>query len=439
MELFKIIYKAIDGLKKTVDGLLKNMDKALKKQDALLFADGSNVTSYRDLQLDILKNLSFEGTTLFMAKPDSIWQFQYGYHDSVDSAGSELLKSDGYLIKYKDKPIREFYYPMYDSIDQEDLLAVLSLDCATYMNFKYLFAGYTNLKEVRNIKRVEGANNIKGMFSGCENLVHIDDFATNDITDMSTTFSGCKKLKKTPKIDTSKVTNFSCTLQQCGVEFIPGSWSFDEALAFEWFANGSMIEDITMYAPLATTLEYAFHNCEKLTAINIVVDKAIHLDSLCGCCKELKYASIGFGCTSINSSYLFSECEKLEQFEIQTNSSTFRVLSYAFFNCRNLKTISGDISLGNFSGCYIGDAFTGCYSLENFDGFYFPESNKVVNTYNFSDCPKLTIESMQSIMNRLNNQQADLIFNTEAFNKLTPEDIAIATNKGWSVMSSHQN
>lgn len=188
MDIFGIIYKALDGLKKAIDGLLKNMDKALKKQDALLFADGSNVTSYRDLQLDILKNVSFEGTTLFMAKPDSIWQFQYGYHDSVDSAGSEPLKSEEYLIKYKDKPIREFYYVTYDWFDPKDLLAVLSLDCATYMNFADLFSGYTNLREVRNIKRVEGARDIHGMFRNCENLVHIDDFATNDITDMEATF-----------------------------------------------------------------------------------------------------------------------------------------------------------------------------------------------------------------------------------------------------------
>lgn len=287
MELFKIIYKAIDGLKKSVDGLLKNMDKALKKQDALLFADGSNVTSYRDLQLDVLKNASFEGTTLFMTKPDTIWQFLYGYYDSEENAGSNLVYSDGYLIKHKDHPIRRLWYLMYDEISPiEDALAVLSLDCAKDMSFEQLFSGYTNLREVRNIKRVEGANNIKGMFSGCENLVHIDDFATNDITDMSDTFYNCKKLKKLPKIDTSKVTNFSSTLQRCGVEFIPDSWSFDEALTFKGFAEGSMIEDISMYAPLATNLENAFRNCKKLTAINIVVDKAIFLEGLCSGCKE---------------------------------------------------------------------------------------------------------------------------------------------------------
>lgn len=438
MELFKIIYKAIEGLKKVVDGLLKNMDKALNKQDALLFADGSNVTSYRDLQLDVLKNVSFEGTTLFMAEPDTIWQFEYGYHDSVDSAGSELLKSDGYLIKHKDNPIRTLWYLTYDEISPvRDVLAVLSLDCAKDMSFENLFSNYTNLREVRNIKRVEGANNIKGMFYGCINLVHIDDFATNDITDMSSTFYGCEKLKKLPKIDTSKVTSFDRTLGSSGVEFIPDSWTFDEALTFERFANESMVEDISMYAPLATNLNYAFHNCKKLTDIYIAVDKAIFLDGLCGGCKELKYAKIDIGNTSIESRYLFYNCEKLELFEIQTNSSIFHALPNAFFNCRNLKTISGDISLWNFSNCYIGNAFTGCYSLENFDGFYFPEDNKVVNPYDFSDCPKLTVESMQSIMNRLNNQQADLIFNTEAFNKLTPEDIAIATNKGWSVESAN--
>ena len=416
MDIFGIIYKAINGLKKAIDGLLKNMDKALKKQDALLFADGSNVTSYRDLQLDILKNVSFEGTTLFMAKPDSIWQFYYGYHDSVSPAGSELLKSEEYLIKCKDKPIQEFRYFTYDPINSEDVLAVLSLDCALDMNFADLFSGYTNLREVRNIKRVEGARDIHGMFRNCENLVHIDDFATNDITDMEATFQGCKKLKKLPKIDTSKVTNFSRTLMRSGVEYIPqevdsGSWVFYSAVNLDYFAYQSNLVDVYLRAPLVETIEFAFQGCEKLKEAHIVLNDESSL-------------------ASVHAHRMFTGCSSLEEVYFSSNKNVNQI-DDLFRGCSNLKTITWDFG----TPAMMDNAFLGCYNLETFNG-----TTGLGTTMNFIDCSKLSYDSLISIINRLMERSGgvELILHQEAYDRLTPEDIAVATNKGWSVVSANE-
>lgn len=412
MDIFGIIYKALEGLKKSIDGLLKNMDKALKKQDALLFADGSNVTNYRDLQLDILKNVSFEGTTLFMAKPDSIWQFMYGYYDSVSPAGSELLKSEEYLIKYKDKPIQDFCYITYDPINPEDLLAVLSLDCAKDMNFEYLFSGYTNLREVRNIKRVEGASSIKRMFSGCKNLVHIDDFVTNDLTDISFTFDNCKKLKKLPKIDTSKVTNFSYTLYYGGVEFIPDSWSFDSAKNLDCFAYGSELVEVYLSAPLVETIEFAFQRCEKLKEAHIQLNEEEH------------------SLTSVHAHRMFTDCSSLEEVYFSSNKNVNQI-DDLFRGCSNLKTITWDFG----TPAMMDTAFLGCYNLETFNG-----TTGLGSTMNFMDCSKLSYDSLISIINRLRERSGgeELILHQEAYDRLTPEDIAVATNKGWSVISANE-
>lgn len=410
MDIFGIIYKAIEGLKKAIDGLLKNMDKALKKQDALLFADGSNVTSYRDLQLDILKNVSFEGTTLFMAKPDSTWQFQYGYYDSEDSAGSGLLKSEEYLIKYKDKPIRDFYYTMYDAIDPKDLLAVLSLDCAKGMNFADLFSGYTNLREVRNIKRVEGTRDIHGMFSGCENLVHIDDFVTNDITDMGSTFNGCKKLKKLPKIDTSKVTYFAHTLQQSGVESIPDSWRFHVAEILDNFASKSNLVDAYISAPLLVSADSAFASCEKLKTVSL------H----CGTPTQGRY---------IWAYRTFFYCHNLKEVYIDADEY-FSSTNSLFEGCSNLEYISWGIK----TKIDVTTAFLGCSNLERFEC-----SKEIESSMHFEECPKLSLDSVKNIINMLKtNEQPirkELRLHPEAYDRLTPEDIAVAVNKGWVVMS----
>lgn len=412
MDIFGIIYKALNKLNKLVTGLREDV---YKKQNKLTYADGSNVTSYRDLQLDILKNVSFEGTTLFMAKPDSIWQFQYGYHDSVSPAGSELLKSEEYLIKCKDKPISEFCYVMYDPINPEDLLAVLSLDCAADMNFADLFSGYTNLREVRNIKRVDGARAIHGMFSGCENLVHIDDFATNDITDMEATFYGCKKLKKLPKIDTSKVTNFSRALMRSGVEYIPedvdsGSWVFYSAVNLDYFAYQSNLVEVYLSAPLVETIEFAFQGCEKLKKAYIVLNE-------------------GSSLASVHAHRMFTDCSSLEEVYFSSNKNVNQI-DDLFRGCSNLKTITWDFG----TPAMMDSAFLGCYNLETFNG-----TTGLGTTMNFIDCSKLSYDSLISIINRLREKSGgvSLILHQEAYDRLTPEDIAIATNKGWSVISAN--
>lgn len=413
MELFKIIYKAIEGLKKSIDGLLKNMDKALNKQDALLFADGSNVTSYRDLQLDILKNLSFEGTTLFMAKPDSRWEVQYGNHENSDTNGTQNRQSQEYIVKFNKYPIKEFRYVSYDEVsDDDEVLAVLSLDYAFGFSFSYLFDSYSNLRAVCNVKGTAPETSLYRTFIGCENLTYIENFEVSNITNMMYTFRGTRKLKKLPDLDTSQVDSFVGCISESGVTEIPNSWSFNNAEVLDTFAEYSNLTHAVVVAPLLASANSAFAGCEKLKTVSL------H----CGTPTQGRY---------MVARRAFANCNNLEEVDFYAEQY-LSMVDYLFAWCHNLKRIQWRFRTKMSANT----TFEECFNLERFEC-----SEEIENSMYFADCPKLSYDSLKDIINHLiTNEYSNefgLILHQEAYDRLTPEDIAIATNKGWSVISAN--
>lgn len=422
MDIFGIIYKALAKLNKLVTSLRGVIDK---KQNKLTYDDGSEITNYQDLFLGIVKEIPIEGTAFLYNKTGCLFQ------PILEDGSIKGFHNTRKIINIAE-PIKGLY-----SGSKPDVIAVLSLNCAENFQANNLFQDYYNLLEVRNIINGDYITDITQMFHNCRSLRHVDDYFSDNITNMSYAFFGTDKLKKLPELNTSKVTDFSHTLDSSGATEIPKSWTFDKALTFKSFAESSNLIEVKIDSD-ATNWYKAFIGCHKLITININAFKATNCIYLCSNCDKLKNAKIFIEISEgIVANSLFDGCEELETATVETYYANFKQLSYAFSECRKLKTIAGLSSVS--STCELSNTFSRCYSLENFEGFYFHEGDKIIGNYDFRDSPKLTIESMQSIMSYLNNQQANLIFNTEAFNKLTPEDIAVATNKGWSVMSSPLN
>lgn len=148
--------------------------------------------------------------------------------------------------------------------------------------------------------------------------------------------------------------------------------------------------------------------------------------------------------------------------------SNVTVMEYMFFGCTNLKSCgsynSSKCSMYNcmFQNCTkltdvgvldctkctnIQNVFYGCSNLQNFGGFknigqeYNAGATTGNSSYtiNLADCTKLTHDSLMNVINLLydlkgngKNTQRLTIGSTNK-NKLTAEEIAIATNKGWTV------
>ena len=93
-------------------------------------------------------------------------------------------------------------------------------------------------------------------------------------------------------------------------------------------------------------------------------------------------------------------------------------------------TIHNDLDFSNVTE-KIDDTFTSCRSLEN---VYFKGTINVDIAMN--GCQKLTVTSLLSLLNALceNAQGLTCKIGTKNLAKLTDEQKAIATNKGWELV-----
>lgn len=118
--------------------------------------------------------------------------------------------------------------------------------------------------------------------------------------------------------------------------------------------------------------------------------------------------------------------------------------NYLFYFCSALETIPLiDMSIS----VNVKDAFYGCYELTNLGGLQnlgqAYSTTQSANYYEYkldlSSCSKLTHDSLMNVINNLydiaakgcNTQQ--LILGSSNMAKLTAEEVAIGTSKGWSI------
>ena len=152
-----------------------------------------------------------------------------------------------------------------------------------------------------------------------------------------------------------------------------------------------------------TNFSYMFHNCSSLTGIPLI-------DTSNG----------------IIFSYMFSGCSALTAVPaLDTgNSTTFTSM---FADCSSLVTIE---SLDLSKGIKLISTFSGCTSLENIT---FTGTIKI--NINLADSELLTHDSLMSLINALINDASSktVTIGSTNLSKLTDEEKAIATNKGWTL------
>ena len=217
--------------------------------------------------------------------------------------------------------------------------------------------------------------NMAGMFGNCENLKTIPLLDTRHVTNMAGMFSFCSNLKTIPKINTAKVTDMSTMFSVCkNLEEIP-----------------------LLDTSNVTNMHEMFGNCELLRTI-----------------PELNTVSV----SSMPS--MFINCSSIKDIPLLEASSVTNVWQI-FDGCELLENLGGLKNLGQAYSTTM-TANDGWYSLV------------------LSKCPLLTHDSLMNVINNLYDikskgvkpQTLQLGDTNKA--KLTVEEIAIATNKGWNVI-----
>lgn len=218
------------------------------------------------------------------------------------------------------------------------------------------------------------SKNARYIFLSCINLKEIPLLDTNNVTDMDGMFYNCTNLVKIPLLNTSKVTSMS-----------------------SMFANCTNLKNI----PLLDTSKVIrmgsmFYNCISLIEIP------------------------QFDTSNVTYFFnIFSGCDKLTTIPLLNFKKAINI-SQMFLNAKNIINLGGFQELG--------------YSYETYQPENYGSYGLRLNT-----SPNLTHESLINVINNLYDiktkgcKAQQLVLSPTNLAKLTAEEIAIATEKGWTV------
>ena len=207
-----------------------------------------------------------------------------------------------------------------------------------------------------------------------------------------------------------------------------------------------------------TTTEYMFSHCDNLIELdlsNLDTSNVITMQGMFNYCSKLTELNISNFNTSKTRymNNMFSNCKSLTTVDVSSfDTSNVTNMSYLFGSCSNLTSLdlsSFDASeVNNISSMFlVCSALTNLTFMRNLGkGFTQQTSNHSSYKLSLSTAEKLTYDSLINVINNLYDlnltyKVADgkklytqsLILGSTNLAKLTADDIAIATNKGWVV------
>ena len=276
-----------------------------------------------------------------------------------------------------------------DNLDgySEVNVSTSGVDIDEYINSTIVYGQTRWYEMVKKLPTISCSSNVINLYqffyySKFEEL-QFSNFNTQNVVNMDSMFNGCNKLKTLDlsSFGTSKVTN----------------------------------------------MESMFSSCSSLTSLNLSSFNTLNVTKMSrmfsGCSSLISLDLSSFNPSNANSMIsMFENCQKLADLDLSNfNTSKVTELTQMFYSC---------FELININGC-----------LQNLGQAY--ETTRAANYGKYSlglyASTKLTHDSLINIINGLYDI-ATKGCNTQSLNigstnvaKLTAEEIAIATNKGWTV------
>ncbi len=238
-----------------------------------------------------------------------------------------------------------------------------------------MFKGCIKLKTIEGLTYFDFSKvtSINSLFESCESLESIPYFDTSSCTSMQDAFNNTKKLTNIPLYDTSNVTYMRNMLYMSGITQMP------------------------------------MFNTSKVTNMEGILKHAPNIEVF----PELDTSNV----TNMSSAfYNASSLKEIKKINLGKVTNIDRLLVY----CNELTILGGFENLGQ------------AYSTTQ-------SANYSNYKLDLSSCTKLTHDSLMNVINNLYDIAAkgvktqQLVLGSSNLAKLTAEEIAIATNKGWTV------
>ena len=186
--------------------------------------------------------------------------------------------------------------------------------------------------------------------------------------------------------------------------------------------------EIIPYLEAQTDLGGIFMRCNSLTTVPLFnTNRATDMSNMFNGCMSLQTLQLLDTSNVVDMHYMFPDCRALKTVP-QFNTSKVTTMNGMFTSCASLQTVPLLDTSNVDSMSFI---FSDCPSLTNLGGFTGLKLN-----LDLSNSSKLTVDSVMNVINNaadMTSSPKTLTLSQDVFQKLTQEQIATASAKGWNI------
>ena len=280
-------------------------------------------------------------------------------------------------------------------------------NCTSLTSTAYWFYNCSKLSQIEGIEnfKTDNVTNMRSMFSGCSGLTSLDvsNFKTDNVTDMYAMFYGCSGLTSldVSNFKTDNVTDMSYMFRNCS-----GLTSLD--------VSGFNTANVT-------DMSWMFSGCSGLTNLDVSrfkTDNVTNMYAMFSGCSGLTSLDVSnFNTANVTyMGWMFSECSGLTNLDVSNfktdNVTDMRSMFYGcsgltnldvsnfktdnvtdmtamFYGCSGLTSLDlSSFNTGNVTD--MRSMFLGCTGLTNLDLNNFNTANVSKMSYMFNSCSSLT-------------------------------------------------
>ena len=349
-------------------------------------------------------------------------------------------KEDGYKKVTVEVPIPEI-----PTFETEELSVELTTN-GTY-NYTPTTDGYSRVNVTVDVDMSGGGGKPKiyngtivdgnGGLASTLNDFDFSEYDWSEVYDLKEFFSNYKSSRTYGEWSANSFNNFT---EHYNGKILSGYQMFKYASGAASYAPLGDVPDFSKFSSDIVSLDGMFKECKNLTYTDNLAkwdtSNAISTQEMFYNCKNMTTVTLFDTSNVLNTYYMFYGCEKLTSIP-QFNTSNVTDMNNMFSSCTSLT----DVPLLDTSNVRtISSMFSSCSKLTNLGGFL--NLGKVSNFTYALDLSVSTLLTKESIMNVINNlydrktaghSVATLKFGSTNLAKISDEEKAIATNKGWTL------
>ena len=355
----------------------------------------------------------------------NIASYEQGYEAGSADALKDVTTLKGYFDTTKST---SGFFKNYSGESVEGLIKYG--DTGNVIDMQYMFSGCTSLTSIPELDTSK-VTKMNGMFKSCSSLTTIRLLDTSSVIEMQYMFQGCSNLTSIPLLDTSNVTWLPEMFVSCtSLTTIPLLNTSKVTNMCAMFQNCSSLTSIpALDTNNVTTMRQMFLDCENLTTIPLLnTSKVTNMRSMFSGCTSLTTIPLLDTSKVTDTSGMFFRCKSLTSIPA-LDTSKVTDMRQMFYVCSSLTTIPALDTSSVTGSNYLNDIFAGCSSLKTILMY-----GMRVN-FSISSSTQFEASDLVTILNNLATVTSTrtLTMGTTNLAKLTDEQKAIATNKGWTL------